>query len=442
MALMTGDVSQSDSPSPVTIRPPQVPLDVEGYPAAPDGLELEQVHIYIRHGERTPVAVRLADPPASIPPHWIMCKTADDFWRAASSTRLSGQHNVAPRIGVERRDGTSVEGECLLGQLTDLGRKSTLDYGAALRRLYIDRLGFLSESPAGQIYLRSTSMPRTIDSLKQIVHGLCSSANCNQHLFPPIVLRNGKDENLIGNTYHCKRLALLQLEFANASAIAFNPTLEKLDKKLSKYIGGKPVRIDGKPRASGILDTIRAATAHGIKVPPEFEDKSLMEPLEEAIVSEWFGDKTEEVRRLGMGPLLADLSRKMQSKVDQGAQDPLKLLIHSTHDTTIAALCSTLDVYDEKWPPFTSSITFELFKRHPVSQGQKPFWSSFGSTSPADYFVRMRYQNKNMVLPACAEQGKHLPGHPEFCTFTTFRARVKELTPSNWEEECSLGSRP
>ena len=50
MTLMAGDVSQSDSPSPVTIRPPQVPLDVEGYPAAPDGLELEQVHIYIRHG--------------------------------------------------------------------------------------------------------------------------------------------------------------------------------------------------------------------------------------------------------------------------------------------------------------------------------------------------------------------------------------------------------
>lgn len=27
-----------------------VPLDVEGYPAAPPGLELQQVHIYVRHG--------------------------------------------------------------------------------------------------------------------------------------------------------------------------------------------------------------------------------------------------------------------------------------------------------------------------------------------------------------------------------------------------------
>ena len=34
-------------------RDPQVPLDVEGYPVAPRGLELEQVHVYVRHGQNT-----------------------------------------------------------------------------------------------------------------------------------------------------------------------------------------------------------------------------------------------------------------------------------------------------------------------------------------------------------------------------------------------------
>ena len=33
------------------IRPPQVPLDVDNYPVAPPDLELEQVHIYVRHGK-------------------------------------------------------------------------------------------------------------------------------------------------------------------------------------------------------------------------------------------------------------------------------------------------------------------------------------------------------------------------------------------------------
>lgn len=49
-----------------------------------------------------------------------------------------------------------------------------------------------------------------------------------------------------------------------------------------------------------------------------------------------------------MGPLLSDLTRKLLNKAEQGDRDPLKVLIHSTHDTSIAALCSTLGVYDNR----------------------------------------------------------------------------------------------
>ena len=41
-----------------------------------------------------------------------------------------------------------------------------------------------------------------------------------------------------------------------AAAVSMNPTLESLDQKISKYIGGNPVRIDGSPKASGILETV------------------------------------------------------------------------------------------------------------------------------------------------------------------------------------------
>jgi hypothetical protein len=34
-----------------TQRLPQIPLDVEHYHVAPHGLELEQVHVFVRHGE-------------------------------------------------------------------------------------------------------------------------------------------------------------------------------------------------------------------------------------------------------------------------------------------------------------------------------------------------------------------------------------------------------
>jgi acid phosphatase len=55
--------------------------------------------------------------------------------------------------------------------------------------------------------------------------------------------------------------------------------------------------------------------------------------------------------------------------------------------------------------------------------------------------VRMRYQNRDLVLPICAAEGKHLPGAPEFCTLEAFSARVEELTPQNWDVECNPPSR-
>ncbi|TFK22143.1 phosphoglycerate mutase-like protein [Coprinopsis marcescibilis] len=438
----------SDS-APPAYPPPQASLDVDGYPVAPPPLRLVQVHAFVRHGERTPVGVRLNGPPANVPEHWNMCRTARRFQTSVSemlnseSSSSQYHHPFHVKRIVERPDGRAVEGECLLGELTDLGRQSTYNYGVNLRRIYIDRLSFLPdklETP-DTVYFRTTNVPRTTESLQEIIRGLYPKETS----LPPIRVRNGKDENLIGNTYSCKRLEALQIGFAKAAADAYNPTLERLDATLSKYIDGNPIRVDGRPRASGIFDTIRSAVAHGIEVPAEFKNETIISSIERAVTSEWFsGYKTEEVRRLGMGRLLDDMMRKMQHRIAKPEQDPLKLLVHSTHDSGLAALCQTLDVYDERWPAFTASVTFELFKDTSGEGGSSPgqslrLFSRLSKSSPKHY-VRMRYQNKTMTLPICAAEGKHLPGHPEFCTLEAFKSRVEQLTPKDWTEECSLGT--
>ncbi|KAH8101820.1 phosphoglycerate mutase-like protein [Cristinia sonorae] len=433
--------------------PGALPLDVDGYPASPPGLELQQVHVYIRHGERTPVGIRMAEPPASIPEHWMLCKTARHFKAAVASSINVGGRSVTGddetlniRKVVERADGSVADGECLLGELTDIGRQSTYNFGHALRRLYIDKLGFLPDvlSSNDEAYFRTTNIPRTTESLEHIIHGLYPTEKCAPGFLPPLLIRNGRDENLFGNTLACKRLEILQIGFAQAAAQTWNTTLEPLDEKVSKYIGGNPIRLDGKPRASGVLDTIKAATAHGIHVPSELREKGVIDVIERAVVQEWFaGYKTEEVRRLGMGPLLSDLSRKMSSKAKKGPDDPMRILIHSTHDTAIAGLCSTLDIFDERWPAFSAAVTFELFSKRTTEDPStrsiiqtvlSPFWKPQVVT---EHFVRTRYQNRNMALPICAEEGKHLPGSSEFCTLAAFMDRIKELTPVDWEKECS-----
>lgn len=55
MAFCVDDVGTrigSNGITPPSYPPPQVPLNVDGYDIAPEGLDLEQVHVYVRHGER------------------------------------------------------------------------------------------------------------------------------------------------------------------------------------------------------------------------------------------------------------------------------------------------------------------------------------------------------------------------------------------------------
>ncbi|KAF8842016.1 phosphoglycerate mutase-like protein [Paxillus ammoniavirescens] len=423
------------------------PLDVEGYPETPAGIKLEQVHVYVRHGERTPVRARMADPPASIPEIWQMCTVARRFRETVDSTATHGGPGAEGlwfKKGVETRDGRTAANVCLLGDLTDIGKESTYKFGTALRKLYVDKLGFLPGTlqSENQAYFRSTNLSRTIESIEHIVHGLYPQTHCAADVIPLILVRNKIDETIISNILSCPQLGLLESQFAAAAAARWNPRLQTLDKKLSKYINGKPIRVDGSPRTSGILDTVRSAAAHGLEVPDHFWDPEVIDLIEAAVSDEWFSIfKSEEGRRLGMGRLLAEVSTRMQNKIERAKADPLKILVYGTHDSTLAALCSTFDVFDDKWPPFTSSVTFELFKKQSQPERQSSLQTLLGGLwkthSAEEHYIRMRYKNKNMVLPICAEEGKHLPGSPEFCTFSAFQQRVKELTPVNWTAECS-----
>lgn len=91
-----------------------------------------------------------------------MCKTARRFRPAVSSVlgtvtgQITQDEYIDTRKIVERRDGTRVEGEwrvtffvtcsfefififSLLGELTDIGRQSTFNFGVNLRKLYVER---------------------------------------------------------------------------------------------------------------------------------------------------------------------------------------------------------------------------------------------------------------------------------------------------------------
>lgn len=153
----------------------------------------------------------------------------------------------------------------------------------------------------------------------------------------------------------------------------------------------------------------------------------------------------------------------------RGGETDIKLALSGCHDTTLAACLTSLGAFDgEKWPPFTSHIAFELFRKRaetagatalsdaPPSAGTlraenetpRSWWQAlFGGSRAAthqprseaegiarkplteltpeqrnelgDYYVRIRYNDKIMQVPGCKAPGKHLEGDATFCTLVS-----------------------
>jgi acid phosphatase len=161
--------------------------------------------------------------------------------------------------------------------------------------------------------------------------------------------------------------------------------------------------------------------------------------VESAAIAEWFhgylgsshnptNQENETYRRLGVGPLLGDVIDRFTFATSNVS--PQKMALYGTHDTTIAAILSTLDVYDGRWPCFTSNITFELFK------GQRGGFLSFLKRD--QYFVRMTYNHKVLSLPACKATGKHREGDETLCTLEAFKEVIEKVRPVDWSQECRV----
>ena len=288
--------------------------------------------------------------------------------------------------------------------------------------------------------------------------------------------------------------------------------MDFLNKLMSKWMppDSKRVAVDSHPRLSGIMDTINSTLAHGkpTRLPAEFYNKRGRDIIDEISVEEWFSGyaESEEYRTVGIGALVGDIVSRMVGSAEhntndglleigggvgslgsgRGGEKHLKFAMSGCHDTTLASVLTSLGAFEgETWPPYTSHIALEMFRRSSMPQtevdnaGRKTsfveesqikdakvgekirvkdpsarqggFWSSLfgtakhkvGATPPAPkgiarrsmgqlssdekkslegYFVRVRYNDKPVTIPGCKVPGKHLDGDESFCTLVLSRA--------------------
>lgn len=189
--------------------------------------------------------------------------------------------------------------------------------------------------------------------------------------------------------------------------------------------------------------------------------------------------ESQEYRKLGVGSLMGDIVARMvrnaESNIIEGrikverevngsetrddGEHAIKFAMSGCHDSTLAAMLSSLGAFEgEKWPPYTSHIAIELFYHERASneptegrilyeeplpgdtedsRGLTPNNSSphksgmtpkkiarrnIDALLPAErrnldgFYVRIRYNDRPIVVPGCKVQSKHLPGDETFCT--------------------------
>ncbi|KAF2862881.1 phosphoglycerate mutase-like protein [Piedraia hortae CBS 480.64] len=443
----------------------------------PNQLQLQQVQVLLRHGERTPVSARFQA--AGLPSDWPCCEAAKRMRSTVLSTDKSWDtlhwgrqiETFGPGDKPVACKGPSGETEsiCLPGELTDLGRATTLALGQRIRHLYVDQLGFLPDSldSASAIRLRATPIQRALESVQQAFIGLYPPAKRLPGVDPPtVVTRTHPQETLFPNEANCKRFGQLAAGYAERAATIWNdsPELAYVNKRIGKWMPKEsPVaKVDSHPRLSGIMDSINASRAHGAPtlLPREFYDDQLLANVDKICVDEWFAGYAEstEYRKLGIGSMVGDLAQRM---VERALDQPsFKMSLAGCHDTTLAATLASLGGFDPKrdsWPKFTSSIAFELFRHQDARPRPKSWFSVFSSEldtrrpvsdmSAAErqrldgHYVRLRYNDRPVILPHCARPENHFANDPAICTLTAFKQIVDSFTPADWSAECrsSLG---
>ncbi|KAL2271804.1 hypothetical protein VTJ83DRAFT_1175 [Remersonia thermophila] len=482
-------------------RPPYT--DDELRKLYPPGLELRQVQVLMRHGERTPISARFQN--AGLRPLWPYCSAARQMRAAVLAPRDPALGPATDTLEWKRRlesigpndepvlaKGPQDDPDALCdhGSLTDQGRRSTYELGQRLRHLYVDRLRFLPPAltPAdaeASLYLRATPVPRALESLQQAFAALyppSARVPGPDGRFPaPVILsRTPDNETLYPNDGNCRRLAALARAFAQRAADRWNrsPEMDLLNRRLGPWMPqGQRIAVDSRPRLSGIMDTINASLAHGpeTRLPEEFYDPALKAAMEKINVDEWFSGfrESREFRMLGIGPLMGDIVGRMVERAEQGGERGIRFGLSGCHDTTLAGMLASVGAFDmERWPPFTSHVAIELFREAQEQQQQQPpplppqaqsakrgWWSAlFASPAAArpigrrptteltqaekrkldGYYVRMRYNDEPVTVPACRLPGNHFEGDPSLCTLAAFKAVVDKFTPTNWKEQCRM----
>ncbi|PIA14099.1 phosphoglycerate mutase-like protein [Coemansia reversa NRRL 1564] len=421
----------------------------------PSYLQLVQAQVFFRHGERAPVK------PYLYPENkWLYCERANrlhsEFMKAIGQFLSLDEDMPPPKIDTAEKNGDAgsarrvhvgidglkyepakwsirlgekpSDGEnsgawdpraCQMGQLSDVGLDTLYRSGAFLRKLYIDKLELIPNTPTDNVgdwlYVRATDYSRVIQSTHALLAGIYpgyprASSSGQWPSFDknflqqfPIHTRHLEEETMHGN-FACDsfRRHFTDIKIADARQLKWLDDLYRQTEQLPEIGGRAKLVMDRVCFASNyhpIFDEIMSMIAHGQAMPAAMSREHL-DALGRASKLQWMGVVSElNAQRLGFGRLLDDIVQTMHQAVgaaesgaaaasiwpkmgtqrqrdlllshDAGVRSETesetprvpRLALYGAHDITLGPLSIILGASAQSnWLPFASMLTIELFK--------------------------------------------------------------------------------
>lgn len=451
-AAMESAPQLSGTGAPAT--PPPVVKDAHGA-AVP--LRLVSVQVAFRHGARTPIedAGARRDGCLWLPEDTEKAELARcgrvSLYRPGSCDAMDPSIVFAKPDEPQWSMSATLHGGGLPGRLTSSGLAQAVALGADLRRRYVDADATASSDVSSSKLLpsawasarrlvtaRSTCVERTVYSAQGVLAGLFPAAAADGSLATDVELSGGRseDEFMVLFDTGCLRLnqlfsqglhlAAQNLDAAQQNCIAHVEggaggawRSDAPEWKLIAYRDWYACRkACGKPLPHHVeevateLDAASARNMHAI-----FEGGAPFTPLPDAT--------RREAVRLAIGRMLGMIVERLERP--DGV-----LHLYSGHDWTVTPLLMAVCRPDEPalsaWPPFCSSISFELWSSRP---GDAPLshWARAGapSASAEGRYVRVLWNGAPIRLTASGE---------EVCSLADFRRAVTPFLVGDYECEC------
>lgn len=113
-----------------------------------------------------------------------------------------------------------------------------------------------------------------------------------------------------------------------------------------------------------------------------------------------------------------------------------KLSIFSGHDSSVGPLLSVFGVFNNRFPPFGSVVSFEQFEEMATKTGIPPVSPHQRHYNISKSFIRMSYNGDPVIIPHCALPGNHRQDDKTLCRLEAFFDHADSMIPKNYEKEC------